>query len=335
MLELDRMTLRGASRAEYELNVSDWRASQDDVPAVYVLLNRTAADQDPVVAHIAGTEHLEDSLGEHRDHPCMSDFVDSLAWIEVASGDERAEIARDLSALHKPLCEGCWPPIPVRDAQAEYHLHGVIGGCVAAHVTMDLRLEEAICEKRVVRFVHEKRPVEAEPREYGVSADGTPMLFAYRTGYGADGGGLPAWKAYPLAEIDGLVITDRPFGGARPVPPSPLAVAFVRERSPSPETVDAADRSETVNLLSPLRRNLQDMVWKLRRQVLEARRLASRTERIMFRLENLGGPAALSRLLASVEAARVQVVREILDLIPTVSALQNVATRDQEDAGLA
>jgi hypothetical protein len=335
MRQADQLTLRGASRAEYDFSVSDWHASRHDVPAVYVLLSRRATEQDPIVAHVGGTEHLEDSLGDHRDHPCMLDFVDSVAWIEVASGDDRAEIVRDLSAFHKPLCEGCWPPVPVRDAHAEHYPHRVIGGCVASQVTMDLRLDEAIRQKRVVRFVHEKRPVEAEPREYGVSAAGTPLLFAYRTGHGADGGGIPAWKAFPLAEIDGLVVTDRPFGGARPVAPSPIAVTFVSVHSPAPEVVEAAAASEALNLLSPLRRNLQDLVWKLRKQVLEARRLAARTERIMYRLENLGGPAELSTLLASVEAARVQVIREILDLIPTVSALQDVETREQEDVGPA
>ncbi|MGB5528207.1 MAG: hypothetical protein WBN79_15180, partial [Gemmatimonadota bacterium] len=106
MRQADQLTLRGASRAEYDFSVSDWHASREDVPAVYVLLSRSATEQDPIVAHVGGTEHLEVSLGDHRDHPCMLDFVDSVAWIEVASGDDRAEIVRDLSASHKPLCEG-------------------------------------------------------------------------------------------------------------------------------------------------------------------------------------------------------------------------------------
>jgi hypothetical protein len=335
MRQADQLTLRGASRAEYDFSVSDWHASREDVPAVYVLLSRSATEQDPIVAHVGGTEHLEVSLGDHRDHPCMLDFVDSVAWIEVASGDDRAEIVRDLSASHKPLCEGCWPPIPIRNAHAEHYPHRVIGGCVASQATTDRRLEEAIRQKRVVRFVHEERPVEAEPREYGVSADGTPFLFAYRTGHGAEGGGIPAWKAYPLAEIDGLIITDRPFGGARPVAPSPIAVTFVSVHLPAPEVVEAAAASETLNLLSPLLRNLQDLVWKLRRQVLEASRLAARTERLMYRLENVGGPAELSTLLASVEAARVELIREILDLIPTVSALQDSARPEPDEGGPA
>lgn len=306
------------------------------MPAVYVLLSHHGASEGTqTILHVAESEQLQTALAEHQEYPCMQTFVDAVGWLEVASGEERAAIAQDLAALHKPPCDGCWPPMPVGAEGEMPYPDRVVGGCVTERVTLDLRLEEAVRRKRIIRFVHDRKQIEAESRSYGVREDGTPVLLAYETGHGAGGGGQKAWKAFPLDEMHGLVVTDRPWGGARPSAPSPVAVTFTGERSAAPEIDEEADRLRTSDLLEPLRRNVDEMVSKLRHQVLELWCLEARAARLAYRLSNLTCPPVLASVLAAVEADRVRVAQEIRGLIPTISVLQKNSAQSSGDAGPA
>jgi hypothetical protein len=339
MLHADHLTVRGASGAEHRLRVSRWPAPLEDVPAVYVLLSRHGASEGThTILHVAESERLETALAEHQEYPCMHTFVDAVGWLAVDSGEERASIAQDLVALQKPPCDGCWPPVQAGAEGEMPYPDRVVGGCVTERVTLDLRLEEAVRRKRIIRFVHDRRRVEAEPRDYGVREDGTLVLFAYETSYGAGGGGRKPWKTFPLDEIHGLVVTDRPWGGARPSVPSPVAVTFTSERSAGPEIDEEADPLRTadpLDLLRPLRRNVADLVRKLRHQLLELWGLEARAARLKYRLSNRGSPPELASVLAAVEVDRVRVAQEIRGLIPTVSALQKNGDNASEYVGPA
>ena len=309
-----RVSLRGASGAEREFEVSRLAAAHDDAPAVYVLFGPDRQDGQPAVLHVAETEHLEEALAEHAAYPCLGSFVESVGCLPVGSAGDGAAIAADLASGLKPSCEGCWPPISEGDASdGRPYPHRVVGGCTTEQALLDFRLEQAIRENRTIRFVHGRDHVEAVPHQYGVTDQGIPALLAYRTSFGAGQGSLDPWQLFPLAEIHALVITDRTARGGRPAAQSPLEVVFTTSSGLEEASGDVAE-----------------VVTMLRGQVLEVLRMQARAARLRYRLDKYGGPAELSLALARVEADQARVAGEILALIPVVAGLQRAAAGDPD-----
>jgi hypothetical protein len=307
-----RLTLRGASGAERRFRLASLAASRERVPAAYVLLGRYRQGGEATVLHVGEADDLEAALAVHREYPCMQSFADEVGWLPVESAEERPALAADLAAQLRPICEGCWPPVLASDSEngAPYPVSKV-GSCVAECVQLDQRVEEAIQERRVIRFAHGRDHVEAEPHEYGLTGDGVATLFAYCTGYGAGRGNVEPWTAFPLSEIHGLVITDRTARGARPIAPSPIEVAFSSSRSQP-----AAIASE-----------IDEVVRGLHAQMLELRRVEARACRLRYRMSESDAPSELSVALAGVEAEQACMREAILALIPIVAGLQRAAAK--------
>ena len=322
MLDVDDLTLRGASGAEHIFKLQSLQMQAGDGSAVYVLLSRhTDREGHPKVLYVGETPGLETSLARHRDYPCMGSFVGLVGSAEVVATD-RSAVANDIRVVTSPPCEGCWPPVPVTDDPATPGLPRVVGDCVTERLLLDMRLEDGIQRRMRIRFVHDGRMIVAEPHEYGLTPDAVPVVSVYVTGHGAGKRRADAWRAYPLSEISGLVVTDRPFGGARPPPDTPIAVTFAGKISRSRPTWDEGPGAAGADLLEPLRRDTEDLVRKLRDQVYQLQRVAARAARLRFRREQANGPSELDSVLAGVESDRARVSQEIMDLIPVVSKLQ-------------
>lgn len=324
MLVADDLTLRGASGAEHVFKLQSLRRQAGDQSAVYVLLSRhTDHEGHPKVLYVGETPALETSLASHRDYPCMEAFVGQVGSAEVVA-TERSAVANDVRVVTSPPCEGCWPPLlpPVSDDRASPGLPPVVGDCVTERMLLDIRLEDAIHRRMLIRFVHDGRVIAAEPHEYGLTPDAVPVVSVYLTGHGAGKGPLGAWRVYPLSEISGLVVTDRPFGGARPTTDTPIAVTFAGKIGRSRPTWAASPEAAGADLLEPLRRETEDLVRKLRDQVYQLQRVAAREARLRLRREQANGLSELDSVLAGVESDRTRISQEIMDLIPMVSKLQ-------------
>ncbi len=308
-----RVMLRGAAGAERKFTLSSLAETQEDVSAVYVLLGRYRAGGQPTVLHVGETDDLESALAVHREYPCMQSFTDDVGWLAVESPEKRAAIAADLASHLRPTCEGCWPPASesVAPNGAPYPV-SLVGGCAAECVQLDQRLREAILERRVIRFVHGNDQLEAEPLEYGLTADGVPTLFAYCTGGGAGRESAGSWNAFPLVDIHELAVTGGTARDALPTMPSPIAVILAGARQPPVE----------------LASDIADLVAGLQTQLLELRRLEARACRLRYRLRRSGGPSELAAALAEVEADQGKTREAILALIPIVAGLHRAAAGD-------
>lgn len=325
--------LAGSSGRLHSFEVSRWTAAQADTPGVYALLSRHGGrlSEGPTVLYVGESENLESAISRHREYPCMDTFVDAVATLPAGSATERAGIRRDLVSFHAPPCESCWPLIPTGPEAANLCPDWVAGGCVVQRELLDERLGEAMRRKRVIRFVYERRQHEVEPREYGVQADGRAVLLAYSTRLGVGGGQHPAWAAFRLSEIQGLVITDRSWGGARPAVDSPIAVAFAQSEVLAVRTTDEAAAGGSPEAVTELRRQVEEAVQRLRTQVLDLRRLEAHGARLEYQLDLLHAPAELSEALHAVRAEQARVEKSLLALIPEVGTLQRrLPTRSGE-----
>lgn len=321
----DHISLPGSSGTAHAFDVSRWTATHADSPAVYTLLSYHGGDasQGPTVLYVGETENLAAELSLHRSYPCMETFVDAVGSLPAVAALERAGIRQDLISAHKPPCETCWPPMPVEAGGPAPYPDRVVGGCLAQLALLDLRLEHAVRQRRVIRFVHERRHCEVEPHVYGIQADGHTALFAYQTSFGAGGGSMDPWKTFRLSEIHGLVITDRPCGGARPYAESPIAVTFIQSEAVALRAAgERVPDDTTPEALGELRRKVAGAVRQLRAQAFELRRIEADCARLAVRLARSDAPPELASTLAAIQSARPRVEQGLIDLIPEVAELQ-------------
>ncbi len=321
----DHISLPGSSGTAHAFEVSRWAKTHAEVPAVYALLSYHGGDAShgPTVLYVGEAENLDAELSVHRTYPCMETFVDAVGSLPAATALERAEIRHDLISAHKPPCETCWPPIPAEPGGPAPYPDRAVGGCLAQLALLDLRLEHAVRQRRVIRFVHERRHCEVEAHAYGIQADGRTVLFAYQTSFGAGGGSINPWKTFRLSEIHGLVITDRPCGGARPYAENPIAVTFTQSEAVALRAADAREPDDTTpEALRELRRKVAGAVRQLRAQAFELRRIEADCARLEVRLGRSDASPELASTLAAIQAALPQVEQGLLNLIPEVAELQ-------------
>ena len=321
----DHISLPGSSGKAHTFEVSRWATTHAEAPCVFALLSRHGGDasSDPTVLYVGEAENLDVALSVHAGYPCMQSFVDAVGSLPAAAAVERAEIRQDLISAHNPPCETCWPPIPDGPEGTAPYPDRVVGGCLAELALLDLRLEHAVRQRRVLRFVHLRRHCEVEPHAYGIQADGHTVLFAYQTSFGAGGGSINPWKTFRLSEIHGLVLTDRPCGGARPHVESPIAVTFAQSEGVALRTADARVVDDaTPGAVRELRRQVAGAVRQLRAQAFELRRIEADCARLEHRLGRSDAPPELAATLAAIQVARPRVEQGLINLIPEVAELQ-------------
>lgn len=320
----DYVSLPGSSGRRHVFEVSRWANPHPDTPSVYALLSyHGGADSaDPTVLYVGESENLDAALSVHGEYPCMETFVDAVGSLHVAAAAERTEIRDDLNAGQRPPCEGCWPPIPVGPEGTVPYPDRVVGGCVAEQLLLDRRIESAVRRSCVIRFVHDRKHCEVEPHAYGIGLDGHSVLFAYQTSFGAGAGSIEPWKTFRLTEIHGLVITDRPCGGARPSAESQIAVTFTQSEGVARRTARETVEGEPPGSVDDLRRRVEVAVDRLRHQVFELRRIEADCARLEHRIALADAPPEVASLLAVVQAEQPRMQQELLDLIPEVATLQ-------------
>ena len=120
-------------------------------------------------------------------------------------------------------------------------------------------------------------------------------------------------------------MTGSTIAPVRPWSSSAIEVRFAAGGTPRPAVTDQAAAEAEERLLAPLLHDLTELVSALRAQVLEIRRLESRSARLRFRFEESGAPSEISALLAQVEAEQGRIAREIRELLPIVAGLQRAA----------
>ncbi len=317
------LPLADASGTVRDFDILRWTAAHPSTAGVYALLSchGDRGCSGPTVLYVAEADDLESALSKHNGYPCMNTFVDAVAFHPAASSDERIEIERDLRSLHDPPCDGCWPPTPAGPEGTEPYPDRVVGGCITHRELLDERLVEAVSKKRMIRFVFERRRYEVEPHAYGVQVDGHAVLLTYHTTPGSGGEQIRGWQMFAVSELYGLVITDRPFGGARPTIDSPIAASFVRTEVVT-RWAAASDASASPEAVAELRREVEEAVHRLRLQVLDFRRIDARRIRLESELDRQSAPLELSLPLHAIKAEQELVREALLALIPEVALLQ-------------
>jgi len=81
----------------------------------------------------------------------------------------------------------------------------------------------AVRGRRIVTFTYQGFPRRVQPAAVGVDNGGTETLHAYQVDGGSKRGGLPDWRNFHVAAIEGLVVLDEVFG---PNPPGYARAPF-------------------------------------------------------------------------------------------------------------
>ncbi len=75
-------------------------------------------------------------------------------------------------------------------------------------------IQQAIHEKRLIRFLYGGKERIAEPHDYGIQ-NGSVRLLSYQVGGRSNTGRPPAWRWIEVSRISGLEVLDRTFAGGR------------------------------------------------------------------------------------------------------------------------
>ena len=78
-------------------------------------------------------------------------------------------------------------------------------------------IEQAIREKRLLKFDYSGHNRVVEPHVLGIS-NGKLQLLGYQIGGSSSSGGIPEWRRFDLENIGHLVVSEQRFPGRRPFP---------------------------------------------------------------------------------------------------------------------
>lgn len=78
-------------------------------------------------------------------------------------------------------------------------------------------IEQAIKEKKVIKFTYSGHPRVVEPHILGAK-DNVTQLLGYQIGGSSSSGGIPEWRRFDTDKISGLSIGAESFPGKRPFP---------------------------------------------------------------------------------------------------------------------
>ncbi|WP_027468701.1 hypothetical protein [Deefgea rivuli] len=82
---------------------------------------------------------------------------------------------------------------------------------------MNLLIEQAIHEKKVIEFNYGGRLRVVEPHVFGV-LDGQNQILGYQIGGQSSQGNIPDWRRFDLNKMTGMKLTETFFPGVRPCP---------------------------------------------------------------------------------------------------------------------
>lgn len=88
---------------------------------------------------------------------------------------------------------------------------------------MDDDILEAIRNRDVIKFTYNGRLRICEPHIFGM-ANKKNQVLCYQTHGQSMRGGIPEWRRFDIAGIEGLVITGDKFDGPRTIPSGPHSI---------------------------------------------------------------------------------------------------------------